>query len=127
MKSRPQDQDLSTLHSASSVFSKPPTAAPNPLREDILLEGFEQAGKQVTEHVLDALIETVGADGVLLILSPPGLPRVWVARGRGGKALPEALIRPLPDCQDARLPHPGNQRWPIAACVDLREAGTGEL
>lgn len=127
MKSRPQDQDLSTLHSASSVFSKPPTAAPNPLREDILLEGFEQAGKQVTEHVLDALIETAGADGVLLILSPPGLPRVWVARGRGRKALPEALIRPLPDCQGARLPHTGNQRWPIAACVDLREAGTGEL
>lgn len=127
MKSRPQDQDRSPLHSASSVFSKPPSAPPNPLREDILLEGFEQAGKQVTEHVLDTLIETAGAGGALLIFSPPDLPPAWVARGRGRKALPEALARPLPDCQNTRLPHTGNQRWPIAACVDLREAGTGEL
>ena len=81
----------------------------------------------MTEHVLDAFIETAGADGILFILSPPGLQRFWVARGRGRKALPEALARPLPDCQDTRLPHTGNQRWPIAACVDLGEAGTGEL
>ena len=59
------------MHSASSVFSKPPLAPPNPLREDKLLEGFEQAGKQVTEHVLDTLIETAGAGGALLIFSPP--------------------------------------------------------
>ena len=95
------------MRSASSVFSKPLASPPNPLREDILLEGFEQAGKQVTEHVLDALVETAGADGILLILSPPGLPRSWVARGRGRKALPEALARPLPGCQDTRLPHTG--------------------
>ena len=130
------------MRSASSVFSKPLASPPNPLREDILLEGFEQAGKQVTEHVLDALVETADAEGILLIFSPPGLPRSWVARGRGRKALPEALARPLPGCQDTRLPHTGlphtglpytglpctgNQRWPIGACVDLGEAGTGEL
>ena len=49
------------MHPARSAISKTPPPTPNLLREDILLEAFEQAGKKVTEHVLDSILGAAGA------------------------------------------------------------------
>ena len=115
------------MHPARSLQSKPQAPTLNPLREDILLEGFEQAGKQVTEHVLDALLEKFETDRILLVLQPPGLPRAWIARDSARKNIAPNRARPLPGGQSEALPLTGNRRWPFAVRVSLGAAGNGEL
>ncbi len=79
--------------------------------EDILLEGFEQADRPVTEHVLDHLLEQAGAEHILLAIAHTDAPPVLIARRPGKKALPAEKIHP-PSKHPARSRKNGNNNRP---------------
>ncbi|MFP6634134.1 MAG: sigma-54 dependent transcriptional regulator [Planctomycetota bacterium] len=81
----------------STPSSRPP--------EDILLEGFEQAGRRVTEHVLDYLLEQTGAERILLAVAHADESPVLIARQAGKKAIPAEAIHP-PSHLPGQIPRP---------------------
>ncbi len=82
---------MRTAHPTAENHLSTPTGRPP---EDILLEGFEQADRPVTEHVLDYLLEQTGAQRILLAISHAAGSPVLIARQAGKKALPTEAIHP---------------------------------
>lgn len=109
------------MHPARSTISKTPPPTPNLLREDILLEAFEQAGKKVTEHVLDSILGATGAARILLSLGHSPDQQFSIARKRGRENLPGDEVNPPPGPLDETTTAPAvHQRWPLSIRLDLR-------
>ncbi|MEC7922734.1 MAG: sigma 54-interacting transcriptional regulator [Planctomycetota bacterium] len=82
---------MRTVHPTAENHLSAPAGRPP---EDILLEGFEQADRPVTEHVLDYLLEQTGAERILLAIAHADESPRLIARQAGKKALPGEALHP---------------------------------
>lgn len=82
------------MRPAHSVIEKHLSTPSNRPPEDILLEGFEQADRPVTEYVLDYLLEQTRAERILLAIGYADELTVLIARQAGRKKIPEEQIHP---------------------------------
>ena len=90
----------------STPSSRPP--------EDILLEGFEQAGRRVTEHVLDYLLEQTGAERILLVVAHADESPILIARQAGKKTIPAEGIHPPGQMLPGENPAEASPCWQLA-------------
>lgn len=105
---------MRTVHPTAENHLSAPAGRPP---EDILLEGFEQADRPVTEHVLDYLLEQTGAERILLAIAHADESPLLIARQAGKKALPGESIHP-PDSQPS---------WQLALSLHPGSTTTAEL